>query len=155
MIMKKSIVVVLMMGLVAGSMIAAPADAKKKPKKVERKVESVYEAPAIGIAPPGTGVCFRPTNSCGDIATGATEKFVKISIADATGLPVAFHLGQDTDPDSFGTESSLGDFCGDTGKKAIPIEPGLPLVVFPWAVGAECGSIATQGTVTATLSNLP
>ncbi|MGH2807466.1 MAG: hypothetical protein ACRDKT_09330 [Actinomycetota bacterium] len=152
--MKRSFGIVLAFAL-ALTAFGAPATAKKKPKKTTRVAESNYEAPAIGIAPPGTGVCFRPTNSCGDIATGATEKYLKVEIVDATGLPVAFSLGQDTDPDTFGTEKDLGQFCGNTGKKAIAIEPGLAIVVFPWAVGVECGSIATQGTVTATLSNLP
>lgn len=157
--MKKAIVIALVLGLVAGAM-AAPATAKKKkkkkkPVKVERVVETAYEAPAIGAAPPGNGVCFRPTNSCGDIAVGPKERWVKVEIEDATGLPVAFHLGQDTDPDALGTESSLGDFCGTTGDEAIKIEPGYPIIVFPWAVGASCGAVATQGVVTATLSNLP
>ena len=151
--MKKSLAIVLAVALSSAALMA-PATAKK-PKKTTRVAESKYEAPAIGVSPPGNGVCFRPTNSCGDIATGATEKYVKIEITDLTGLPVAFSLGQDTDPETFGTEKDLGDYCGDTGKKAIKIEPGLPLVVFPWALGLQCGSIATQGTVTATLSNLP
>jgi len=156
--MKKSLVVLLILGLVA-SFAVAPAQAgkkkKKQPVKTTRVVESVYEAPALGIAPPGSGVCLRPTNSCGDIATGGTEKYVTIEILDTTGTPVAFSLGQDTDPETFGTESDLGNFCGTTGDQPIEIEPGLPLVVFPWAIGVECKAIATQGTVKATLSNLP
>ncbi len=153
--MKKALSIVLTGLLVAGAFASVPAQAKKKPKKTTRIAESRYEAPAIGIAPPGSGICFRPTNSCGDIVTGSSEKYVKIEILDTTGLPVAFSLGQDTDPETFGTEKDLGDFCGTTGKKAIRIEPGLPLVVFPWALGPACGAIATQGTVKATLSNLP
>lgn len=153
--MKKSIGIVMILALVAAAFAVAPAQAKKKAKKTTRVVETAYDAPALGVAPPGNGVCLRPTNSCGDIATGGTEKYVTVEILDATGTPVAFHLGQDTDPDTFGTETDLGDFCGTTGKKPVKIEPGYPIVVFPWAIGAECGSIATQGTVTATLSNLP
>jgi len=149
--MKKTIIAVVALGLLAGSLVA-PAAAGKKKKRVERVAETKYEAPAIGS---GAGVCFRPTNSCGDIATGATEKFVRVEITDATGLPVSFSLAQDTDPDTFGSEKDLGDFCGTTGDATIAIEPGYPIVVFPWAVGPACGSIATQGTVKATLSNLP
>ena len=157
--MKRFLVLALVLGLVAGALVG-PATAgkkkkKKKPKRVERVVETKYEAPAFGAAPPGNGVCLRPTNSCGDIATGPKEKYVKVEITDATGLPVAFHLGQDTDPDALGTESSLGDFCGTTGDEPIEIEPGFTIVVFPWALGITCASVATQGTVTGTLSNLP
>ncbi len=138
--------------------MVAPAEAgkKKKPKRVERVAEIQYEAPAIGT-PSTVGVCFRPTNSCGDIATGSTESFVKMEIDDASGTAVAFTLGQDTDPDTFGTETTYGDFCGTTGDKPIQIEPGFPLIVFPWAFGdVVCpGAFGTQGTIKATLSNLP
>ena len=151
--MRRTITTLLIFGLVFGAFVAAPAEAKKK-KRV-RVAESKYEAPALGISPPGVGICLRPTNSCGDIPTGSTERYAKIEITDATGLPVAFHVGQDTDPETFGTETAIGDFCGTTGKKAVPIEPGYALVIFPWAAGADCGAVATQGTVKATLSNLP
>lgn len=156
--MKKAIVLALVLGLIAG-MMSVPATAgkkkkKKKPKRVERVVETTYDAPAIGASPPGNGVCLRPTNSCGDIAVGAKEKWVKVEITDATGTPVAFSLGQDTNPDELGTEEDLGDYCGDTGDKAIKLKPGYAIVVFPWAAGVGCASLATTGTVKATLSNL-
>lgn len=152
--MKKAIAVALSLGLLGGALVA-PAEAGKK-KRVERVAEIQYEAPALGT-PSTTGVCFRPTNSCGDIATGGSERFVKMEIDDASGTAVAFTLGQDTDPDTFGTETQYGDFCGTTGDKAIKIKPGFPLIVFPWAFGdVACpGAFGTQGTVKATLSNLP
>ncbi len=155
--MKKALVILLGFSLVVGALVApAPAaKKKKKPKRVERTVESKYEAPAIGTAQTGNGVCFRPTNSCGDIATAANEAFVMVEIADRSGTKVGFSLGQDTDPNTFGTEKDLGDFCGATAEP-VAIEPGLPIVVFPWMIGStSCPGIATQGTVTATLSNLP
>lgn len=156
--MRKPIVVLLILGLAIGS-FAVPAEAgkkkkKKKPKRVERVAESEYQAPAFG-SPETGGVCFRPTNSCGDIPTGANERFVRIDIDDASGTASPFTLGQDTDPDTFGTETILGDFCGTTGDDFLQIEPGLPLIVFPWALGgATCpGAFSTTGTVKATLSN--
>lgn len=157
--MKKTLAVALSLGLLVGALVG-PAEAgkkkKKKPKKVERVAEITYDAPALGSASTG-GVCLRPTNSCGDIATGATEKFVKMEIADLSGTAVAFTLGQDTDPDALGTETQYGLFCGTTGDEAIQIEPGYPLIVFPWAFGdVVClGGVGTTGTITATLSNLP
>lgn len=155
--MKRILVLMMVIGLIFGSIATADAKKKKKaPKKVERVVESKYEAPAIG-APSGVGVCFRPTNSCGDIATGGEESWVKLEVIDATGTATAFTLGQDTDPDTPGTETTFGDFCGTTGDETIQIQPGLPLVVFPWAFGdVVCpGAFGTQGTIKATLSNLP
>ena len=144
-------VAMLALGLAGGS-ATAKKKKKKKPKRVERVVTTEYQAPAIGS---GTGVCLRPTNSCGDIAVGLGEKYVKVEIEDATGLPVYFNLGQDTDPEALGTETSYGSFCGTTGDEPIQIQPGFALVVFPWLLGPTCPSVATQGAVTATLSNLP
>ncbi|HWC14693.1 MAG TPA: hypothetical protein VG929_08860 [Actinomycetota bacterium] len=156
--MKKIVVLLMVVGLVAGSIATAEAGKKKKkkPARVERVAESKYEAPAIG-APSAVGVCFRPTNSCGDIATGAGEVWVRIDIKDASGTATAFTFGQDTDPNTPGTETIFGDFCGTTGDDLVQIQEGLPLVVFPWAFGdVLCpGAFGTQGTITATLSNLP
>lgn len=156
--MKKALVLLLSLSLIAAA-LAAPAAAgkkkKKKPKRVERTVESKYEAPAIGTAQTGNGVCFRPTNSCGDIATGPGEAFAMIEITDAAGMKVAFSLRQDTDPDSLGSEKDLGKHCGKT-EEPVAFEPGIPIIVFPWAIGSTaCPGIATQGTIKATLSNLP
>lgn len=153
--MKKVVVTAIVIGLVAGSLAAPAVAKKKKAKKVERVVELTYDLGATGVGTPlGTGVCFRPTNSCGDIPVGSTEKFISVEIKDATGLPVSFSLTQDTDPDSFGSESDLGDFCGKTDEP-IAVEPGFNVIVFPWTLGPGCGSAATTGTVTAKLSNLP
>ncbi len=155
--MKKMIAVALSLGLLGGALVGpAEAGKKKKPKRVERVAEIQYEAPAIGTATAG-GFCIRATGSCGDIATGSTESFVKMEIDDASGTAVAFTLGQDTDPNTLGTETQYGDFCGTTGDEAIKIEPGFPLIVFPWAFGdVVCpGAFGTQGTIKATLSNLP
>lgn len=154
--MKKILVTAVVIGLVAGSLAAPAVAKKKKPKRVERVVETVYELPATGVgAPVGSGVCFGATNSCGRAAVGAGEKFVKVEITDASGLPVSFDLGQDTDPDAFGTEHDLGQFCGTTGDKPIEIVPGAEILVFPWMIGPSCASVGTTGTVTLTISNLP
>lgn len=157
--MKKSVILVLVLGLIAGS-FAAPAMAKKKKKKkparVERVVETAYELGALGVGEPlGTGACLAATNSCGRAATGPDEKFVTVEITDATGLPVSFSLGQDTDPAELGTEHDLGEFCGTTGDEPIEIVPGAEILVFPWTVGPACASVATSGTVAFTISNLP
>ena len=161
--MRKVLAVLVMSGLLAGAMVA-PADAgrrkKKKPPapvRVERTVESVYQAPALG-SPSTGGACLRPTNSCADLATGADDQYVKISVTDATGTPVAFSLAQDTDEATVGSEVDMGDFCGTTGDVPIKVQvPGVPVLTFVWAFGdVTCpGGFATTGTVTGTFSNLP
>ncbi len=148
--MRRIIAVAMAFGLIFGSVATAEAAKKKKPKKTTRTVESVYQAPAIGS---GAGICLVATNSCGDIPTGANEHFVVIEIVDQAGLDVFGTVGQDLNGDGF-TDNST-EFCGKT-EEPVAIDPGFPLTVFPWAVGrADCPGVATTGTVTATLSNLP
>lgn len=150
--MKRTLVLALLVGLVAGALFAPEASAKKKKKRKERVVESQYQAPAIGTT--GTGICLNPTNSCGRALPGAGEKFVKVEIADQTGTPVSFSLGQDSDPEALGTETDLGDFCGTT-ETFIALQDASEVIVFPWMLGPTCASVATTGTVTFTFSNLP
>jgi hypothetical protein len=146
--MKRLLILALVVGLVAGALTAA--EAAKKKKKKTRTAESTYEAPAIGS---GGGVCLGATNSCGNIATGPDERFVEIEIIDEAGFDVYATVGQDLDGDSL-TDSST-EICGKS-KEPIPIEPGVALTIFPWAVGQpDCPGVATTGTVKATLSNLP
>ena len=159
--MKKILSVLLMVGLVVGS-LAMPAEAGKKKKKkkvvrVERTVEAVYQAPAIG-SPATGGACPNATNSCAEIATGPEDKFVKVTVTDATGTPVAFSLAQDTDEATLGSEVDMGVFCGTTGDTPVAVQaPGVSLLSFVWLFGeVTCpGGVATTGTVSATFSNLP
>ncbi len=155
-------VLLILMALLVLAALAGPVEAKKKKKKppapvrTERTATSDYQAPAIG-APEVGAVCFKPTNSCGDIPVGVGEFYAKVEIADASGTGTAFSFGQDTDPAALGTETTYGKFCGSTGEQPIQILEGFPLVVFPYIFGgALCpGGIATTGTITATISNLP
>jgi hypothetical protein len=147
---KRILILTLVLGLIAGALTTAEAAKKKKPKKKTRTAESTYEAPAIGS---GGGVCLGATNSCGNIATGPDERFVMIEIVDQSGLDVYATVGQDLDGDTF-TDSST-EVCGKS-EEPIPIEPGVALTIFPWAVGnPSCPGAATTGRVTAKLSNLP
>lgn len=156
--MKRAFALLMIIGLFGASVATAEAGkGKKKPTRIERAAESVYDAPALGTATTGGG-CPNATNSCAPMATGKNDKFVKVSIADATGTAVAFMLGQDTDPTTVETDVIYGVFCGTTGDSAIALEaPGVELLTFVWAFGdIRCpGAVATTGTVTAVFSNLP
>ena len=148
--MKKALALTMILGLIFGSIATAEAGKKKAPKKVTREAQSVYDAPAIGS---GAGICPAATNSCGSIPTGANENFVHIKIEDAAGMAVYASVGQDLDGDNFADNSV--NICGES-EEPLQITPGVELMVFPWAVGGpSCPGIATTGTVTATLSNLP
>ena len=156
--MRRMIVVLLTLGLLAGA-LAMPAEAgkkkKKKPKepvKVERTAEAPYQCPCgidgvVGFIT-GGGEFGGAT-----LPTGAAEVFVKVEVADNGGQKVAGSVAQDLDGDGF-TDTSA-DFCGST-ETAVPIETGLEIAVYIYTLGtAGCPGPATGGTITATFSNLP
>lgn len=156
--MKKIIVMALVLGLVAG-MAVSPATAKKKkkkkkPVKVEREAFGTYDSPAIGH-PSAVAFCSGSTG-CAQIALEPKERWVKLEIEDATGLPVYALAGQDTDGDNFADVSFT--FCGSTGDEPIEVEPGYEINIFisagPGAPPA-CAGVGTSGRVAAVLSNLP
>ena len=146
--MKRSIAAAVVLVVSLGAL--APVSSAKKPKRVTRTAESLYDAPAIGS---GAGICPNATNSCARFPTGVGEKFLTLEITDSTGLPVYATVGQDLDGDTFTDQSTI--VCGKT-TDPIAIEPGIEVVVFPWAVGrTTCPGVATSGKVKATFSNLP
>jgi hypothetical protein len=158
--MKKALVVALVAGLLAGALVG-PAEAKKKkkkPQKVTRTAEAPYQFPGFGTASVGVG-CSPALGSCGNFTVGGDERFLKVTLTDATGTPTPFSVAQDTEPgDPTNTiETNHGTFCGTTGDAPINILPGYELTIFIWAWGdALCPTgVGTTGTVTAEFSNLP
>jgi hypothetical protein len=153
--MKKSMVALLVLGLVFGSLVGT-ADAKKKKKT--RTVEYSYTAPSPGVSGV-VGLCLTVIGvdgtACSDIATSTREAYIKVTVTDATGQPTNFDLAQDTDPATPAVEI-FASGCGTTGESAIPITPGLPVRVSVSTVGGpDCPGIATSGTVQAVLSSAP
>ena len=154
--MKKALITILALGLVATAM--SPAMAKKhKPKVVTRTATADYTTPG-GVA----GVVSGTDNTAGENAGGvsftttSTEKYVVLSVADASGQPVAGTIGQDTTGD--GLSDMSVDFCGKTAAPVV-ITPGTDVTVFinegPCADGPGGVGFATTGTVTAVFSNSP
>jgi hypothetical protein len=155
---KRFLVLILALGLVFGSLATAEAGKKKKVKKVSRTVELAYAAPGFGFATAGAG-CSPALGSCGEVPTSAEEKYIKVTLTDASGTPTAFQLSQDTEPgDATNTiETTIGTFCGTTGDEPIEILPGYEITIFPWVWGdAVCPTgFGTTGTMSVELSNLP
>ena len=155
--MKKFVILAMVVGLVASS-LGAPALAKKKkkPVRVERVVEHTYTKPSPG-APGVASACFAAFDTeagCVNIALGLGEKFINVEFADAAGQDVYWILGQDTDADQPGFEI-FHEGCGNS-EEAVPVTEGLELRVSVYAFGGpDCPAAATQGTIKATLSNLP
>ena len=141
--MKKSLIALLAIGLLVGS-IAAPAAAGKKKG---RSAKAEYAAPAA--------FQWNPTGDANiggvTFTTAANENFVSIKIKDLLGTPVSAAAGQDPDGDG-SVDASF--FCGSTDEP-MPIEGGLEVTVFvfPGPCLEPLGpGFATQGTVTATFT---
>ena len=162
--MKKSIVVLLVLGLMA-ALAVAPAQAKKKkkpkvPVKVERVVEATYQAPGIGATVNGAGGGICPfadptTQTCIEFPLQLGEKYVKVEITDASGGSVAGSVSQgDTDGDGIG--NLYGQFCTAHPEPIAMESPSNALRVSFYAGGSpDCVSTPTTGTIKVTFSNMP
>ena len=157
--MKKTFVMLLVLGLIAG-MMSAPVDAKKKKKKkkkvvkIERVAQGTYIAPATAA-----GNCTQTDGvGCMTIQAGATESYLTAKITDTHGQPVAVAIKADLDGD-MQSETLYGTFCGETAEP-IKIDPGAEIIFWigitpdTAALGCAPGE-ATQGTLDVTFSNLP
>jgi hypothetical protein len=95
---------------------------------------------------------------CVAIVTAPNEKFLSAEVTDQHGQPVFVSVSADTDGDN-SDDASYESFCGST-EEAIAIDPGVE--VHLWVgltpdsgfVGCAPG-IATSGTISVTLSNMP
>lgn len=151
--MRRTIAVVVGFTVLAGLM-AAPVDAKKKPRKIVRTYSEPYEASSIGSAD-ATGTCVD-ANGCVFLGVGPNESFLSVKIVDDTGLPVAATIGQDSDT-SDGFVTRVADICGQT-EEPLAIQPGIQVQVWIWALPSarlRCFGAGTTGKFTAKLSNLP
>jgi hypothetical protein len=159
--MKKTIITIVSIGLLAGALLAPGAEAARKKKKkppYKRTATYEYTVPAFGQADIGGTCPGQPElNGCASFPTKAKDKFVKVTITDATGTPVTGTLSH-PDQNGDGFVESLGSFCGKSTKVAI--QPGAELIVFPYMIGStgataslggpeQCPGVATQGTIKA------
>jgi hypothetical protein len=78
-----------------------------------------------------------------------SDRFVRVSVVDASGLPVSFDVEQ-WDAKAPGGAYQLGTFCSQSTRLRLP-SPGRSVVVYPKVGACAAGpSIPTQGKVTAT-----
>lgn len=167
--MKKSLISLLVLGLLAGSLVGT-AEAKKKHKKppaparVERVVEVKYQMPPIGVSGPSqvgaAGICpldLDNPGNCVETPTTGDDMFVKVEVDDAAGQKVAGFLSQgDTNGD--GVSDGYGTFCGSSADPIPVAAPGVPLRVSFYAGVCDDNatpSLPTTGTIKLTFSNLP
>jgi hypothetical protein len=145
--------------MVLGSAVGAEAATKKKPKhhkrvvRTTRTVKLSYTGGCTADTPAGAASDTSGCSSFGgagwSVPTRSGEKYVTVTIADATGQKVrgAFWTGS-------GANGHADPFCG--ADKDYQFAVG-PVVLALDAVGATtaCPGLATQGTVTLVFSNLP
>lgn len=150
--MRRSLMTILVLVLLVGSLGSVEA-AKKKKKKgpVARTAVATYDSPAIG-AREATGVCSG-ANGCVAFPVGAEETSIVLEVADTLGQPVAITVGQESDPSNSTTEVVARTCAGKT--EPIPIAPGIEVNVWLWVAPGltpPCPGAASTGTVTATIS---
>ena len=157
--MRKTITTVLTGALIAGALFGPAAEAGKRVKK--RKATASYSTGAIGTGDTG-GFCLNgEVPSCVRFSTKPTEKYVKLTIKDATGTPVVASVSH-PDQNGDGFSEPIADICGKSKK--LRITPGAEVIVFPWtgpSTGAleglggapACYGVATTGKVTAIFTN--
>lgn len=160
--MKRTITLLLVLGLLVGAtMGVAEAKKKKKVKRVERTAELTYQCPCGPSTPAGSqGVWAGPDGSRlggGPVPSGVDDKFVKVEVADQSGGDVYVELAQDTDGD-LQSETEIGSVCSSTDEALAVPSPGTDVTIYVYegTCGTDGGpAVATTGTVTLTFSNLP
>ena len=152
--MKRILVLSMVLGLVFGSIAAADAGKKKKPKKVTREAQGAYDAPT----PVAVGGCAQTgAIGCVTIPSGPGERYVTVTVTDATGTPVPVSIQADLDGNAQ-SDTTYGAFCGETSEPVL-VDEGVTLQFWvgltPGSVALACPGVATQGTVDVVFSNLP
>lgn len=142
--------------MIFGTALGADAAVKKKPKKPVKHTRTVTLAYKGGCTVDTPAGSLSDTSGCSgfggggwEVPTQPGEKFVTVTVTDATGRNVggAFWEGS-------GTNSSATDFCGS--MKNFTTGPGSVVLALD-AAGATpaCPGLATTGTVKLVFSNLP
>ena len=165
--MKRILVLMMVIGLIFGSI--ATADAKKKKKKppapvrMEEVIEIPYQGSNIGAATPAAtgGTCFvdptLPFSCKVAIPTFAEASFIKVEVIDATGQKAGGFISQG-DVDGDGISDGYGQFCGAHAEPIAMATPGAPVDISIYmgiCSDASGPSIATTGTIKVTFSNMP
>ena len=158
---KKKAIAWLVIGAVAAllavSVQAGPAEAGKgkKKKKVERTEERAYVG-ATGVRGVQDSPCVGEPVGCVVFPIEPGEKFVTIDVADASGDDLWASVYVYGYSDGTDTHEHV---CGRSDSP-FSLAPGLEelVVITTQTTGGAtnpCPGPATQGTVTATFSNIP
>ena len=147
MTMVRLIAILLVAAAVSGYAPTQAAEARRTTAAGMRREVARYEAPAsFGIDEPTyTRACTTDMpKACVEFPVGFNEKFVSISISDASGLPVPAFV-QPHDDSGRGVQ-----ICGKS-EQPIRIIPGLEIVVWlnSHSLRSPCPGAPSTGTVEA------
>lgn len=166
--MKRILVLMLVVGLMAGSVASAEAAKKKKkvkkppaveePVKIERLVEAPYDCPCgVKLMGNGPGFILNDGRTGGAVVqTGAEDLYVTVDVKDKQGQKVFVRLTQgDTNGD--GLNDTLADACNTSTEPLELPKPGAELEIFIFSGTCMDGTpaLATGGVVNVTFSNMP
>ena len=149
--MKRTLLIITVIGLLGALLVAPEAVAAKKKKP--RVFEGTYTCPC-GFQVAGQGPGWRLGSGEGgfQIPVMAGESTIGLEITDDSGLPVYFSITQDVDGDGTIYEHTVVEGCGKT-KEPGTLEKGAPITVFVYSGTCDTGvAVATGGTFKATLS---
>lgn len=152
--MKRTLVFLLVIALIAGALAAPSAAAKKKkkkkkPKRIERTQTVRYDTPAAG-SPGVGGVTTVPR-----MANAPEEIYLAVDQTDDVSPLPFVRIAWDTDGD--GTNDTGLTVCGGKTEEPIEIPGGIAIAVFPYVLpGPQCPTgFNTTGTIDFTFSNMP
>ena len=165
--MKRSLVLMMVIGLIFGAVATAEAGKKKKkppaaPVRIEQVVEYEYSGGNAGAATPAFtgGACLNdptmPFACISIVPPGAEFTYVKIEVADASGQKAGGFMSQQ-DADGDGLSDGYGEFCGAHAAPVALELPGAPLGVslYPGVCADGSPSVVTSGVIKLTFSNMP
>ena len=166
--MRKILVLMMVFGLILGSIATAEAGKKKKappaPVKVERVVEFDYQCPC-GVSAGGQSSGFQLGSATGENIGGgpvtfdpSTENFLTATTADPSGQKVFVKIAMHLDPsNTTSSNQTVATFCGDTTDpiEMPDVEAEFRVFVYIGTCEDPTPSVPTQGTITFTLSNIP
>ena len=156
--MKRFLIVLMVVGLVVGTVVTAEAKTKKKrAPRVQRTVEEKYEGPFVAQV---TGCDSLGRHwGCLSVMPQRGESTFTAEVSDDHGLPVFVEVRADLDG-VYNNLDVIATFCGETNEP-ISVPRGIEFHIWvgnSWpgsAVHPDCPAIPTTGTISVTLSNLP
>lgn len=156
--MNRTLTVALLVTALGVPQAAHAAPAKRKPRKHTRTVTISYRTgPVLNVTGVVNGVLCNvngvDTATCVEVPLKADEYYVKLVTADTTGQPagIQWHEGSLPTTDSSNGYDGVQIGCGTLNGK---VRKPKQIVVYVGPSAPDC-PVATTGTLTVTLSNLP